>query len=240
MRVALTVLTAAVLALGVTAPAQAAPSPDPVQLSRDGVSWNGALDGAVFQTSGALVPGSIEDAVLWVRNTGAGDARMRVSIAWMETSTIELARSMTLVSHDSMRRHTEAHRMADLDRCDIVVPEVTLAEGEDIRIDLELAMGDVDGQRAQNDTLELGFVVAMQDAASGAMPASACGEPGVFVPVTPGTQADPVAEPDTAAVRPEGLAFTGGTVQGWLIGVAAFLIAGALPLLVRRRRREQP
>jgi hypothetical protein len=239
VRLASALLIAATLAAGATAPAQAAPSPDPLQLSRDGVSWNGALDGAVFETSGALVPGSVEDAALWVRNTGGDEAHMRVSIAWMETSTVELARSMTLISHDSMRSHTEAHRMTDLARCDIVVPEVTLASGEDIRIDLELAMGDVDGQHAQNDTLDLGFVVAMQDAAAGAMPESACGEPGVFVPATPGTQAEPTAEPDAASERPGGLAFTGGTVQGWLIGVAAFLIAGALPLLVRRRRREQ-
>ena len=240
MRLASSLVIAAALAAGAAAPAQAAPPPDPLQLSRDGISWNGALDGAVFETSGALVPGSIDDAALWVRNTGDAEAHMRVSIAWMETSTIELAQSMTLISHDSMRSGADAHRMADLSRCDIVVPEVTLASGEDIRIDLELAMGDVDGQHAQGDTLELGFVVAMQDAASGAMPASACGEPGVFVPVTPGTEPDPVAEPDAASVRPEGLAFTGGTVQGWLIGVAAFLIAGALPLVVRRRRREQP
>lgn len=221
---AATALTLGLVGAGALAAPAAASSGTEVLVSDNGVDFAPQLTDGLFDNLGLLVPGESVSASLWVRNTAASDASMRLTLADLVSSSEVFTQtlSMAVVSGTHMWDWTFSELLA----CDTVIPSMPIATGETVRIDLTVTMGDAVGQQAQDESVMVGFVVDARDAAD-PFPAEGCADPDDGGP--DGGEGDP----------DESLSNTGANVfRLSLLSVGLFVI-GLIVVLSRRRRDEQ-
>lgn len=150
---ALVGLAGALLATLLRAPAvQAA---DGVQLSRDGQSWSGELDGPLFGPEARWVPGDRRIADLWVRNAGPGPADLTVS------TTVGGA---GLIADDAVdvRLRPAGGTWRDVVAGTGIVDTGDLAEGDGIHYELEAAFSPSASAGSERSSIWLVLDVALE------------------------------------------------------------------------------
>src|SRR6187455_127811 len=222
MRRAAATALVALLAMCVTAvTGTAAAAEDPqILVSDDGVNFTPSLTDGLFDGLGLLIPLESIESSLWVKNPSTVDGSMRLTVDELTTTSSVFTSNLRLTAVSG--NETWTWTLDELAVCGDVIPTLPIPAGETVRIDLTVAMDDVDGLTAQDESANLGFVVDVRDAES-PFPPEPCGLPGegegeggggdVDLPVT-GADVGPVAALSTG-----------------LLG------AGLLLLLLLRRRR---
>src|SRR5690606_23848767 len=69
-----------------------------IELSLDGTSWSAVLDRPVFPTDEVIVPGTTLDGTFFVRNATTAPAWVRVGVAQLLVTSLDLAISMNLTT----------------------------------------------------------------------------------------------------------------------------------------------
>jgi LPXTG-motif cell wall-anchored protein len=204
--------------------ASSAAASDELQLSRDGIHYSPALDRALFDGAGSLVPGHEITASLWVKNLSRDSVALRVSVQDVTWSSNTLAGALTLAATVGETPESAASTIPAVvpQRCAVITSVPSIPAGASVRIDVRLAMADLVSSDAQSHSVALSFLVAMKDDSAGPFGASACNDDGVVI----------------SSTKFRTVAFTGGTLPvpliiggGLLIGVGTFLVA-------RRRKRS--
>lgn len=198
------------------------------QVSSDGVQFASSLPSGLFDSYGVLIPNGSMRASLWIRNPSDQPAVVRVSLRSGAGASAGLNDYLTLRVSTPADPSVPAVSVAGDAECAVLAPVQSLAAGATLRADLTIDMMDVTGLTAQNESADLGIVIALRDAVAGLFSHSACDDDGVLVTVLGVSPAAPAALPGTGTDLPVP-ALLGG---GLLLGLGA--------VLVRRRRPDRP
>lgn len=226
LRVAAMAVIASIASLALVAlPSTVATAATPeILVSDNGVDFAPELTAGLFDDLGLLVPEESVTASLWVRNTAATDASMRLSANDLISSSPIFTQYLSLSAVAGSQTWTWT--FAELTACETVIPAMLIPAGETVRIDMVVTMGDAQGQQAQDESVQLGFTVDARDAVN-PFPPEACADPG------DGEPGEGEGDPD------ESLSNTGANVfRLTLLSVGLFVI-GLIVVLSRRRRDEQ-
>ena len=221
-------------ALGITtATGTAASAEEPrILVSDDGVTFAPTLTSALFDDLGMLIPLASIESSLWVQNTATTDGSLRLRVNELASASEVFSHSVTLTAMSGNKAWTST--LDELATCDSVIPTLPIPAGKTVRVDLVLAMADVDGLTAQDESANLAFVVDMRDAQY-AFPAQACAQAGNGDAVFPGD-----ALPGDGALPGEGaLPRTGADFIPTAALSLGLLYGGLIILLARRRRRSE-
>ena len=217
------------VALGLTtATGTAASAEDPrILVSGDGVTFTPTLTSALFDELGMLIPQESIESSLWVKNTATTDGSLRLRVKELANAPEVFTRNVTLTAMSGNKTWTST--LDEFADCDSVIPTLPIPAGETVRVDLVLAMADVDGLTAQDESANLAFAVDMRDAQD-AFPAQACAlaDNGDAALPSGGTLPGEGALPRTGA----DFIPTAALSLGLLFG-------GLIILLARRRRRSE-
>lgn len=218
------------LALGVSATAVQADSGavGDVQVSSDGVQFASNLSSGLFDSYGALVPNGSMRASLWIRNPSDQPAVVRVSLRAGAGASAGLSDYLTLRVSTPADPSAQAVSVAGDAECAVLAPVQSLAAGATLRADLTIDMMDVTGLTAQNQSADLGIVIAVRDSVAGPFSHSACSDDGVLITMLGVSPTAPAALPDTGTDLPVFALIWGG------------LLLGLGSVLVTRRRRNRP
>ena len=213
-------------ALGVTVvTGTAASAEDPqILVSDDGVNFTPSLTDGLFDGLGLLIPLESIESSLWVKNTATVDGSLRLSVDELSTTSTVFTRNLTLTAVSG--NETWTWTLNELAVCGDVIPTLPVPAGATVRIDLAVAMDDVNGLTAQDESANLSFVVDVRDAQA-PFPAEPCELPGSGEGVGEGGGGD------------GGLAGTGADVVPIGALAAGLLVAGLGLLLVLRRRPHE-
>ena len=216
-------------ALGITtATGTAASAEDPrILVSDDGVTFTPTLTSALFDDLGMLIPRESIESSLWVQNTATVDGSLRLRVNDLASASDVFTRSVTLTAMSGNK--TWASTLDELAACDSVIPTLSIPAGEIVRVDLVLAMADVDGLTAQDNSANLAFVVDMRDAQD-AFPAQPCALSG---------NGDGALPADGALPGEGALPRTGADFIPTAALSLGLLFGGLIILLMRRRRRSE-
>lgn len=218
-RVVGSVGVAALLALGVCAPAHAAGE---LELSLDGVSWSADLVDEIFGHVGVIVPGDVIRSDLWVRNASSDRAQIELDVAdALGAVPGTFAGDLALTIDGTPTAGGARWRGPDL------------APGAALRIPLVLEFDPASTTSSRSGvTTVLDAVVLVQTAAGPGR------EPAAQSPV-PGAAASPVRPAASgSAPRSGNLARTGSELTG-VLGVAFAAVGGGFLLVVARRRSRR-
>ena len=163
--------------LGVTlVTGTAASAEDPqILVSDDGVTFTPDLTDGLFDGLGLLIPLESIESSLWVRNTSTVDGSLRLSIDELTTTSSVFTSNLTLTAESG--NETWTWTLDELAVCGVVIPTLPVPAGATVRIDLTVAMADVDGLTAQDESANLAFTVDVRDAQE-PFPAQPCELPG--------------------------------------------------------------
>jgi hypothetical protein len=234
---AVTAIAAAALVLGPVAAADAATSvsSSDVLISTDGVSYAASATSPLFAGDYTIVPGDTQAAELYVRNATPHDAVLTIYVTGIAVSQPVFAHSLTLQASTPTQGATPVVGLATASSCQVLLENEQLPAGQTVRAALTLAMADVAGTTAQNESANFHLRVTLRDAAQPA-PASGCAD---------GTDVPAFEEPATDARTPSGpashhLARTGAEARYPLIaGGLIFGLGTTFVLFAALRRRER-
>lgn len=228
MGVLLAVSAAVTLSLGVDGRA-AASEADGVLVSSDGMVFAPTLATPIFGQLDLLVPGGEITSTLWIRNPTASASELRLSAQDITVPSTLYGEAVTLTVLDAASGRSQSRVLGRISRCDLLLPSRTVAADGTVKLDLSLAMGDITGQDAQNETATLAFGIDMRDARLGPYPPRGCSE---------GHGHDQGHVRDTNQAQVGALAGTGTELPWGLLALAAGLIVAGV--LVRATRRKEP
>jgi hypothetical protein len=198
-RLGATALAAGSLALAGGGAAWAA---NPVELSSDGVHYGSTLSAPVFSTIPTLVPGDSATAGFWVRNPSSDRAVLAVVVRRAVAAPADLSTTLSIrAAADGVTGGTVTFR--DARSCAVLITGVRLDPGEEVEVDLDLALSDLAGEIGQNGSASLELGVTLQQSVAGAT-LPGCATSTVPVPVvggdsSSGTGPAPSASPDATA-----------------------------------------
>lgn len=163
-RFAITSGLAALLVLSSATPALAAGGE--LELSADGTAFSATAPGPLFDSLDRLVPRDTREASIWVRNTAATDANLRVTITgstWTDTAFAEAL---------SVRASTPgvagvAYTVASTAQCRVLLYGVLLEAGDAVELTVTLTVGDLGGSTGQSADLRVDIGVALFEAPAG-------------------------------------------------------------------------
>ncbi|MBB5632461.1 hypothetical protein BKA04_000684 [Cryobacterium mesophilum] len=212
-------VTALVLG-GVVAPASAVTG---IEVSRDGMTFTGALPGTLFDQITVSVPGDTQSTVLYVRNAGSTAGFLRVALTSVTVSDPALAEALT-VSAATADFPGAPVALAEAEPCHVLTEGDLVAPGGVVRISSALRFGDLQGTIGQNGSATFSFRVSLSDAVVGSLLPTECGS-GTTIPAA-GDDSIPLAH--TGAEPPAAM----------IMGTAVMLGVGLFLLVTARRRRE--
>jgi len=215
---AATILVLAGLGVTVaTGPTASAEDPQ-ILVSDDGVNFTPSLTDGLFDGLGLLIPLESIESSLWVKNTSTVDGSLRLTVDELTTTSSVFTSNLSLTAVSG--NETWTWTLDELAVCGDVIPTLPIPAGATVRIDLAVAMADVDGLTAQDESANLAFTVDVRDAQS-PFPAEPCSVPGGV---------------DNGAGGGGDLSGT-GTEAFPMVALSAGLLLGGLTLLLLRRRR---
>lgn len=201
---------------------------DDVQVSSDGVQFASSLPSGLFDSYGALIPNGSMRSTLWIRNPSDKPAVVRVSLRSGAGASAGLNDYLSLRVSTFANPGAPAVSVGGDADCAVLAPAQPIGAGVTLRTELTIDMMDVIGLTAQNESADLGIVIALRDAAAGPFSTSACDDDGVLLTVLGVSPVRPAALPRTGTDLPVPALVAGG------------LLLGAGVVLVTRRRRERP
>ena len=220
---------AALIALGLSAgmlgPAQAANAADhDLQFSTDGMSYGPTIAGPLFG-GGAIVPGGVRHATLYVKNATSHDALLDLHIMDATASAAVFVESLIL--QGAVANVTGAPvDLGTAGNCAILVSGPSISAGRSVKVNLTLAMmSSVTDAVAQRESAAVDLRISLTEAGVPATDDRGCVD-GTDVPVFAAGPAQPASLASTG-VDPQLPLIFGGLLLG--IGIA---------LLLARRRRE--
>lgn len=182
-RLALAGMVVGALTLAPAAPAAAAGE---LQVSADGSAYGFSLSTPVFQTLGAMVPGDSQASTVYVRNTGDEAGFLRIVLADVQYSDLDLANALTIQA--SVLQDAGAPTPVSLaEPCWVLNEGQTLAPGQSARIDLTAVLGNLDGTLGQGGTVRATLAANLSDMTPGSLPPTECGTANIAAPLLPGT-----------------------------------------------------
>ena len=218
VRVATTARIAAVVAtiisscgvgvLGLAAPASAETVAAPTQLvqfSTDGIHYSDSYSELLFHDV-QLVPGGSARRSFYVRNGATVAAILRVTLADVSTNSIPLATAMSM-STSTTGVPGAAVPLTRAQPCATLSQGLRLSEGDSIRLDNTVSLGDLSGSDGNNGTVWFALRVSFSSTDAGAPAPDTC-------PVDYG-QVDTFPNPATNPVSSTGTAFSQLTATGW-------------------------
>jgi hypothetical protein len=163
-RFAITSGLAALLVLSSATPALAAGGE--LELSADGTTFSATAPGPLFDSLDRLVPRDTRESSIWVRNTAATDANLRITITgstWTDTAFAEAL---------SVRASTPgvagvAYTVASTAQCRVLLYGVLIEAGESVELTVTLTVGDLSGSTGQTADLRVDLGVALFEAPAG-------------------------------------------------------------------------
>ena len=218
----------ALTALGITtATGTAASAEDPrILVSDDGVTFTPTLTSALFDDLGMLIPQESIESSLWVKNTATTDGSLRLRVKELASASDVFTQNVTLTAMSGNKTWTST--LDEFADCDSVIPTLAIPAGKTVRVDLVLAMADVDGLTAQNKSANLAFSVDVRDAQM-PFPAEPCLVSG----------GGDNGSGDNGSGGGGNLSGTGAEIFPTAALSLGLLIGGLLFLLLRRRRRTE-
>lgn len=143
----------------VESPAQAADSPQVVELSSDGASYSRSMS-ALFGPV-VLTPLSNVQDDFWVRNSGSAPAYLTVMVTDTHVPDSDLAAALTLSA--GLSDDISTLPLPPLGSCMTLEAGHLMAPGEEVRIASELSLGDLNGTRGQGTNLDFNLRVLLSD-----------------------------------------------------------------------------
>ena len=203
------------------APASAATG---LELSRDGTTYSSTISGTLFDQNTISVPGDVQPANLYIRNSSTAAGFLRVTLASVTVSDPLLSSAMT-VSASSPAFPGSAAALADAQPCRVLTEGDLVAPGGVVKLSTQLKLGDLHGATGQNGSAIFSLRVSLSDAAVGSLLPTECGS-GTDIPAADGGGKIPLAM--TGAEPPIAL----------IMGAASILGIGIFLVIAARRRRE--
>ncbi|MBC7724376.1 MAG: hypothetical protein H7146_06445 [Burkholderiaceae bacterium] len=218
--------------------AQPTPVGEPgIEVSRNGVNFTSTLDDSLFSGLGAVVPHDSVSEVLWVRNTTAERAYLRISGTRAAASSDEFARAISVGASDSTRPLAVYVPLAEIGDCTPLLPDATVGAGEVIRIDLGLRIADLSDRVAQGDSARVSVLVSLRDPGSAGFTPSDCPR-GITIPVLPESPQTAGGHSPASTGVPF-LAFTGTSPLAPALTAVALTAVGLAVIGVTARRRAR-
>ncbi|WP_144276222.1 hypothetical protein [Demequina sp. NBRC 110053] len=150
------------VALAATAASAAAPAAhaagESIAISPDGSSYAAQYPGGLFDGV-VVVPGAAIDRPFWVRNEGGSDANLAVAIADV-TGAAALVEALTVGASAGTSQGAPV-TLADVGSCTSLVSGAAVPDGGSLRVDVDLAMADVDGTTAQGEAANFAIVLTL-------------------------------------------------------------------------------
>ncbi|WP_297082416.1 hypothetical protein [uncultured Demequina sp.] len=149
------------LALGVvvvaSGPAQA--DDPPISISADGATYSAQYPGGLFDGA-VIVPNTAPERSFWVRNTGPSGAHLAVAIRDVNSASADLLDALSVEAHAGGVSGPRVGLWA-VSPCVTLLSAVHLDQGEAARVDVALAMADVDGDTAQVTDADFSLVLTL-------------------------------------------------------------------------------
>jgi hypothetical protein len=208
--VLLMVMLLAVLALPLMTASPAAATTSGVQLSDDGVHFSSTYSGSLFESTAMMVPMSSQTARFWVKNATAEPAYLRVSLGGVGGGGTAFSGALTVAA----RTPSSSGSAVGIDAaapCHVLTQGQVLAPGGTIRVDVTLALGDLDGASGQFSQVDFDILAGLSSAATGSMPPTTCLTNSGTLPGPPG---DGGGDPDPGGNPNPGTPGDGTDVSG--------------------------
>lgn len=239
--------TVSLIAAAVLAPATAtaAQTGGDLLLSADGVHFAESYRGELFHEVGAMVPGDSQVGRFWVRNATSEIAYLRVGIGSVGTSTITFLESLRMTAGAGTAESGELSLTTSL-VCTSLLAPIPLAAGEDVRVDLTVALDPAADTETQDASTDITMVASLSNAAPVDFGDDVCrGDFEAIPAVEPSATPSPLATAtEPVAAAPSQL--DGNTVHWYeeylvLVPLIAFVGgAAARSLAGRLRPRDTP
>jgi LPXTG-motif cell wall-anchored protein len=231
---------------------------DPIPLSYDGVVWNTALTGGLFDGFSGAVPGDSVTRSYFVKNPTDSAVVVETRALNVVSSNSALAQSITVIGSIGSRSLGAPVTLASLSNCSTLAPDLVVAPRAIAKVTITLSMLNVTGHTAQTSAGGFEVLVNMKDAVASLDPSScgsaadpggnagsgdpAPGAPGAAgAPAVPGAPSGIVhptsSHPRGASWLP--LAFTGIDAVGPFVLGMVLMGLGLLLIVARRRRKER-
>jgi len=232
---------AATPALAASPATASVPEPS-VLVSTDGAHFAPTLASGLFDFAGPLVPGGSAATSLFVKNPTDRPVLLTLGATDIRFSNREFADALSVIvtsrSPDGRSATARPLTLGTAAECGVLVAGEQLGAGGTARIDLALAMADVTGSVAQDQSAAFDVHVSLWDAAAPS-PTDACDGPGADLPGLSSRGGDPAHDNRSPAAPTQSwLAHTGSDVWPPLLVGTGLLGAGLALLLARRRRRR--
>ncbi|NYG99043.1 hypothetical protein FJ656_01840 [Schumannella luteola] len=129
-----------------------------IELSTDGTYFARTLTTPLFDPSAAMIPGSSQSNSFWVRNASGAPAYLRVSIANVHSTDVDLANALTVsasTSGDSGSRVA----ISEAAPCAVLTEGQVIPSGGTLRVSAVAALGDLQGQAGQGGSADFRMLV---------------------------------------------------------------------------------
>lgn len=213
-------------AMGFLLPAPAAAAAGEIEVSYDNVTYSPTLPTPLFSSIALHVPGDTQTATFYVRNSGATDARFRLTLHSVTVSDPALANALTVSASPPPPGTPGADvSMASAKPCRVLMQGQVIAKDDYLRVTAVLKLGDLQGLAGQGATATFSLRVSLSDSAA-PLPPDGCDPGGTDIPGTGGNGSIPLATTGTEVPLP------------LIMGTAAVLGVGLFLILAARRRRK--
>jgi hypothetical protein len=178
--IVLSVLTAAILTLGIVAPASAATAGF-LQYSANGTSWSATAPSALFQSNLRLSPGDSKSVTVYLRSTRTDPTTMSAAIFQLATSDPGFRAAVTIGTSGASGTGWSKQASA-LSTCQPIFTKLHVAANQVVPVTVTLTLShSVSGVREQGSWIRFALLLGLSDVGAptghGGCPVSATSVP---------------------------------------------------------------